>query len=69
MSGIDVAAYAPSAGLKDVNASATLAWLLTPRSRVVLFAQGTRLSDEASRSPIVQSRSGTIAGLAIGYGF
>ena len=69
LSGIDVATYAPSAGLKDVNASASLAWLLTPRSRVVLFAQGTRLSDEASRSPLVQSRNGTIAGLAIGYGF
>ena len=69
LGGIDVAAYAPGAGLKDMQASASLAWLLTPRSRVVLFAQGTRLSDEASRSPLVQSRTGTIAGLAIGYGF
>lgn len=67
--GIDVAAYAPGAGLKDVRGGASLAYLLTERSRVVLFAQGTRLSGEAARSPLVRARTGVVTGAALGYGF
>jgi outer membrane protein len=67
--GIDVAAYAPGAGLKDVRGGVSLAYLLTPRSRVVLFAQGSRLSDEAARSPLVRARTGAMTGAAIGWGF
>jgi len=67
--GIDAGAYAPGAGLKDARGGASLAYLLTARSRVVLFAQGTRLSSEAARSPLVRARTGVVTGAALGYGF
>ena len=69
LDGIDVGTYSPDAGLKDVRGGASLAFLLTPRSRLVAFAQATRLSYEAARSPLVRSRTGAVAGAAIGYGF
>ena len=69
LSGIDVDAYAPEAGLKEMRGAASLAWLLTDRSRVMLFAQGTRLSNEAARSPLVRTRTGVVTGVALAYGF
>ena len=67
--GIDVSAYAPGAGLKDVRGTASLAYLLTQRSRVQLFAQGTRLSGEAARSPLVRARTGVVTGAVFAYAF
>ena len=67
--GIDVAAYAPDAGLKETRTAGSLAYLLTPRSRLVLFAQSSTLSGEAGRSPLVRKRSGVMSGVAFGYGF
>jgi MipA family protein len=69
LDGIDVAAYAPSGGLKELNVGASLAWMLTSRTRLVMFARGSRLSDEAAASPIVRSRTETVTGAAIGLGF
>jgi outer membrane scaffolding protein for murein synthesis (MipA/OmpV family) len=69
LSGIDVGVYAPDAGLKEARIGGSLARVLTPRSRIVLFAQGSRLSSEAARSPLVRSRTGIVSGLALGYGF
>jgi outer membrane scaffolding protein for murein synthesis (MipA/OmpV family) len=67
--GIDVGAYTPGAGLKEARGAASLAYLLSERSRVQLFAQATRLSGEAARSPLVRSRTGVVTGAAFGYGF
>ena len=69
LDGVDVGAYAPAGGVKHMRGSASLAYLLSPRSRVVLFAQGTRLSGEAARSPLVRARTSATTGLAIGWGF
>ncbi|HEX6059503.1 MAG TPA: MipA/OmpV family protein [Gemmatimonadaceae bacterium] len=69
LSGIDVGAYSPEAGLKEARIGGSLARVLTPRSRIVLFAQGSRLSSEAARSPLVRSRTGIVSGIALGYGF
>jgi outer membrane scaffolding protein for murein synthesis (MipA/OmpV family) len=69
LQGIDVGAYRPGAGLKETRGAVSLSYLTTERSRVVLFAQGTRLSAEAARSPLVRDRTGLVTGAAIGYGF
>ena len=61
--------YSPKAGLKDVRGSASLAYLLTDRSRAIAFAQATRLSNEAARSPLVRDRNGGAAGMALAYSF
>jgi outer membrane scaffolding protein for murein synthesis (MipA/OmpV family) len=65
----DGATYTPGAGLRQVQGSATLAYLLTQRTRAMLFAQGTRLSSEAARSPIVRQRTSAATGVALGYAF
>jgi MipA family protein len=67
--GIDVGAYTPGAGLKETRTSGSLAYVLTPRSRAVLFAQSTTLSGAAGRSPLVRSRTGVTSGVALGWGF
>lgn len=69
LDGVDVAAYAPNGGVKEINVGASLAYVLTQRTRVVLFARGSRLSDEAAASPIVRSRTDVMTGAAIGLGF
>ncbi len=67
--GVDVGTYAPSGGVKETRSAASVAYLLTPRSRVVAFAQGSTLSGEAARSPLVRKRTGAMTGVAFGYGF
>lgn len=66
---VDVGAFAPGAGLKEARVAASIAYLLTARSRVLLFTQTAALSAEAARSPLVRARLGTAAGLALTYGF
>jgi outer membrane scaffolding protein for murein synthesis (MipA/OmpV family) len=65
----DGEAYAPSAGLKQSIASASLAYAMSDRTRVLVFAQGSRLSDEATRSSLVRRRDGTSGGMAVVWGF
>jgi outer membrane scaffolding protein for murein synthesis (MipA/OmpV family) len=68
LSGVDVGAFAPRAGLKETRTAASLSYLLTQRSRVVLFGQSTTLSGQAARSPLVRTRTGVVTGVAVGYG-
>jgi len=69
LQGIDAGTYSPDAGLKEVHGAAQLAYLLTERTRVVAFAQGTHLSHEAASSPLVRERTGVVTGVAFAYGF
>jgi outer membrane scaffolding protein for murein synthesis (MipA/OmpV family) len=65
----DGEAYAPSAGLKQVLASASLAYAMSDRTRVMVFAQGARLSDEAAGSSLVRRRDSASGGMAVVWGF
>ncbi len=67
--GVDARAYAPRRGLKQVQGAAMLGYALTERTRALLFAQGTRLSAAAARSPIVRTRDAAVTGVALAYGF
>jgi outer membrane scaffolding protein for murein synthesis (MipA/OmpV family) len=67
--GIDVRAYAPRSGLKQVQGSTTLGYAVTARTRAVLLAQGTYLGREAARSPLTRARTGVTTGVALAYGF
>jgi MipA family protein len=69
LAGIDGRAFAPGAGLRELRGGASVGYALSPRSRVLAFAQATRLGDEASRSPLVRQRTGVASGMAIAYGF
>ena len=65
----DGAAYSPRGGLKQMNAGATVGYAVSARSRLVLFAQRARLSNEAAQSSIVRERESTTGGLVLMYGF
>jgi outer membrane protein len=65
----DGEAYAPSAGLREMMASASLAYAMTGRTRMLVFAQGSRLSDEAARSSLVRERNAASGGMALVWGF
>ena len=65
----DGAAYSPRGGLKQVNAGASLGYAVSTRSRLVLFAQRARLSNEAAQSSIVRERESTTGGMVLMYGF
>ena len=67
--GIDLSSYSPDAGMKELRAGASLSYVLTQRSRLVLFGEAASLSDEAARSPLVRERNGIRSGVALGYGF
>ena len=67
--GIDARAYAPGAGLRELRGGASLGYAVGARTRVLAFAQATRLADEASRSPLVRERTGVTSGMALAYGF
>ena len=65
----DGAAYTPEAGLKQVQSSLSLAWAMTERTRVLMFAQSATLSDEAARSSVVRDRTSVSSGMAMVYAF
>src|SRR5512143_375178 len=64
----DGSPYSPNGGVRDVSADASLAYILSPRWTLFGFGAVTRLSDEASRSPLVRRRTGwtTGAGFTVG---
>ena len=62
------AAYAPNGGLKQVQASTSLGFLITRRATAMAFASGTRLGREAADSPLTRKRNGLTGGLGIVYG-
>jgi len=61
---VDVRAFAPGGGLRDTRGSAMLGYLASTRSRVLLFAHGSRLSGAAARSPLVRTSNAMVAGVA-----
>lgn len=63
------AAYKPGAGLVDVNASATLAYQVTPKVTVTAGITARHLLDGAANSPVVNHTSGAQGKLALNYGF
>ena len=65
----DGTTYTPSAGLKQTMVSAGLGYGMTERTRLMLFAQGTRLSNEATASTVVRRRDGVTGGMAVVWGF
>ena len=69
LQGVDTRAYAPESGLKQASAGATLAYLLTERTRAVLLAQATQLGRDAFDSPIVRARRGATTAIAIAWAF
>ena len=64
----DGAAYAPSAGLKQTQAGASLMFAVSERRSVIVFSQFTRLSSEAAASTLVRDRDGTNLGLMMVFG-
>ena len=65
----DGQAFRPDAGLKQMQTSASVSYVITPRSRLVTFVQASQLSDEAARSSVVRDRTGTSGGVVVVYGF
>jgi outer membrane scaffolding protein for murein synthesis (MipA/OmpV family) len=53
----DAVAYRPAGGVREVGASTSLAFMLTPRWSLFGFGGVGRLSDEAARSPLVRRRT------------
>lgn len=64
----DGAAYAPSAGLKQMHAGASLMFAVSERRSVIMFSQFTRLSAEAAASTLVRDRDATNVGLMMVFG-
>lgn len=67
--GVEGGSYTPAAGLKDARVMGMLSYAMTPRTRAMLFARATHLSDEAARSPLVRERDGVASGVMLAYGF
>ncbi len=63
----DGIAYRPEGGLRQVGASASLMYLLSPRWSLIGFGGVDRLSDEAAASPLVRRREQFSGGLGLGY--
>lgn len=63
------AVYKPAAGLVDVNASATLAYAVTPKVTVSAGLSTRQLLDGARNSPVVDHATGTKAQFSVNYGF
>src|SRR5687768_14060483 len=67
--GNDGRAYDPKGGLKQMQATGSLGFLLSNRTTLLAFATGSRLGDEAADSPLTRQRNGVVAGMGIAYGF
>lgn len=58
----DGVAYSPGAGVRDVGATSSLAYMLSPKWSLFGFGSFTRLSDEAARSSLVRRRNAWVTG-------
>ena len=65
----DAGAHDPKAGLKQMQVSTSLGYLLSDRTTAMFFASGTRLGQQAADSPLTRQRNGVVAGMGIAYGF
>jgi outer membrane scaffolding protein for murein synthesis (MipA/OmpV family) len=61
----DGVAYSPASGVRDVGATTSLAYMLSPKWSLFGFGSVTRLSDEAAKSSLVRRRTGWITGAGI----
>lgn len=61
----DGVAYSPDAGVRDVGATSSLAYMLSPKWSLFGFGGVTRLSDEAARSSLVRRRTNWTTGAGI----
>jgi outer membrane scaffolding protein for murein synthesis (MipA/OmpV family) len=68
LSDADGGPYDPRAGLRQFDGSASLGYMMSRRTTVVLFGSASRLSSEAARSPLVRARDGVTGGLVLAYG-
>ncbi len=61
----DGVAYSPEAGVRDVGATTSLAYLLSAKWSLFGFGGVTHLSDEAARSSLVRRRTNWVTGAGI----
>jgi MipA family protein len=64
----DGGTYAPKGGLKQVQGSTSLGFLISNRTTAMGFVTGTRLGSEAADSPLTRKRNGVVAGFGLVYG-
>ena len=64
----DGGTYSPKAGLKQMQASTSLGYMLTNRTTALAFVSGTRLGRQAADSPLTRQRNGVMGGLGIAFG-
>lgn len=62
-------AYAPGAGIRDVRASVSATYALTPQWFVSGVLSTSTLQGDAKNSPLVQRKNSTSAVLSVAYGF
>jgi outer membrane scaffolding protein for murein synthesis (MipA/OmpV family) len=63
------AVYSPTSGIRDVGASLSLGYQLTPSISVTGGLQASNLVGDASNSPIVTSPHSVSSSLSVGYAF
>jgi outer membrane scaffolding protein for murein synthesis (MipA/OmpV family) len=63
----DAGAYTPSAGLRHLGASLSLAFMASRRWTILCFGGVDRLGGEPSASPLVRRRAQVSGGLGLGY--
>jgi len=64
----DGVAYSPNGGVRDVGATSTLTYMLSPRWSLFGYGGVTRLSDEAARSSLVRRRTAWMTGAGFTVG-
>jgi len=64
----DGGTYTPKAGLKQMQASTSLGYMITNRTTALGFVSGTRLGRQAADSPLTRQRNGVMGGLGIAFG-
>ena len=69
LSADDAGAYSPGAGLKHMNVSTSLGYILRDRTMALLFVNGSRLGHEAAESPITRQRNSVVGGIGLAYAF
>jgi outer membrane scaffolding protein for murein synthesis (MipA/OmpV family) len=61
--------YTPGAGIKEMQVSGMLGYVLSRRTTAVLLVRGSRLGHEAAESPLTRTRNGITTGVGLTYGF
>jgi outer membrane scaffolding protein for murein synthesis (MipA/OmpV family) len=61
--------FTPECGLRELRATATIAYAVSPRISAVLLGTGTRLEGGAAKSPLTRERNSWEAGLGMTWRF